>query len=198
MPIAKSWGEEQKVEYVAQITDLREELDTFEDDSGVQQEIQRIYIDLDDIDPNVLSRFPVRFRASTHRQASWMKWLNAIEHLGFKCKDDPNDLISNFVHIREETVGDEINGEYTEWIFPRPVGLFTSEEAAKEVFETIPKVAPTAPDIDLDTHGDIVDLWNSLKGLKNAELTFKAAVLEVLPEGLSADEALALAKAETE
>jgi len=197
MPIEKKWGEEQKVEYVAQITDLREELDTFEDDAGVEQQISRIYVDLDDVNPTVLSRFPIRFRASTHRNASWMKWLNAIEHLGFKCKDDPNKLISNFVHIREELVGDEINDEYVEWVFPRPVAFLTNEAAANEVFETLPKVAATV-EIDLDTRVEINALYKTMSTLKDPEGAFKSAVAEMLPEGVTPAEAWELAKAEAE
>jgi hypothetical protein len=199
MPIPKEWGEEEKAEYVAQITDLREELDTFEADDGTEQQVARIYIDLDDIDPNVLSRFPIRFRASRHRSSSWMKWLKAIEHVGFKCMDDPNKLIGNWVHIREESVGDEINGEYREWIFPRPVALLTNEEAAQEVFETLPKApAMGVGPLDLDTRVEIFQLYKSLSPLKGGEGIFKEQVAEMLPEGITPDEAWELAKAEAE
>lgn len=201
MPIDKSWGEEQKVEYVAQITDLREEMDTFEDNDGVQKDIRRIYVDLDDVNPAVLSRLPVRFRASTHRSANWMKWLSAIEHLGFKCKDDPNNLIGNFIHIREETMGNDIDGEYIEWVFPRPVAFLTSEAAAQEVFETLPEVEVAAGEVDLDTRIEIASLARSLLTIKDEatrKTTFESAVVDILPQGITAEEAWNIAQAELE
>lgn len=196
VPIDKAWGQVDKPEYVAQVTDLRETIDTFENSKGEQEDIRRIYVELDDVNPEVLSRFPLRFRASKHRSSSWMKWLKVIEHLGVPCEDDPNVLITKFVHVREEPEANEINGEMVEWIFPRVVEITDSEARAKEIFETLPKVAGTVakPGIDLETRQQISKLYESLKGVKDNGMTFKSAVTSMLPEGLTADQAWAMAR----
>lgn len=194
VPIDKSWGQVDKPEYVAQITDLRETVDTFENNRGEQEDIRRIYVELDDVNPEVLSRFPLRFRASKHRSSSWMKWLKVIEHLGVPCEDDPNVLITKFVHVREEPEANEINGEMVEWIFPRVVEITDSEARAKEIFETLPKVAVVAKlGIDPATKQEILQLYKSLAGIKDNGITFKTAVKPMLPEGLTADQAWAMA-----
>jgi hypothetical protein len=196
MPIDKSWGQVDKPEYVAQITDLTETVDTFENNRGEQEDIRRIYVELDDVNPEVLSRFPLRFRASKHRSSSWMKWLKVIEHLGVPCEDDPNVLITKFVHVREEPEANEINGEMVEWIFPRVVEITDSEARAKEIFETLPKVVVASKGgIDADTKQEILQLYKSLAGIKDNGMTFKTAVASMLPEGLTADQAWAMATA---
>lgn len=194
-PIDKAWGQPDKPEYVAQITDLTETVDTFENDRGEQEDIRRIYVELSDVNPEPLLRFPLRFKASKHRSSNWMKWLKAIEHLGVSCEDDPNVLITKFVHIREEPEGNEINGQMVEWIFPRVVEITDSEPRAKEIFETLPKVTTIAkPEIDLETRQQISKLYESLKGVKDNGMTFKSAVTSMLPEGLSADQAWTMAR----
>lgn len=197
-PIDKSKGQVKKNEYVAQITDLRAVTDTFENrKTGEMEEIARIYVDLSDVDPNMLSRFPLRFRDSQDRRGSWMKWLTGIELLGVPCKDpnDPNVLITKFVHIREEPEANEINGEMVEWTFPRVVEITDSEARAKEIFETLPKVAAIAkPGIDLETRQQISKLYESLKGVKDNGMTFKSAVTSMLPGGLTADQAWTMAR----
>lgn len=198
MPIDKSKGQVQKREYVAQITDLRTQVDTFENrKSGEMEEIARIYVDVDDVNPEVLSRIPIRFRDSQDSRASWMKWLTGIELLGVPCKDpnDPNVLITKFIHVREEPEAGEINGDWVDWFFPRVVEITDSEARAKEIFETLPKVATIAkPGIDLETRQQISKLYESLKGVKDNGMTFKSAVTSMLPEGLSADQAWAMAR----
>lgn len=194
MPIDKSWGEEEKVEYVAQITELREQTDMIETASGAD-EIRRIYVDLDDVNPDILTRFPIRFRASRHRSASWIKWLNALEYLGFKCKEDPNVLEGKWVHIREEPQTSEINGEQVDWIFPRPVGILQTEEAAFEVFETLPKVATVALTPDLETEAKLVTLYESVNGDRK---NFGIVAGDAVPEGMSMDDAFAFAKSRVE
>jgi len=190
MPIDKTWGEEEKEEYVAQITELRHEVDLVDTADGAT-EIPRIYIDLSDVDPNVVSRFPLRFRASKHRNASWIKFLNAIEHVGFKCKQDPNSLIGMFVHLREEPESSEINGEQVSWIFPRPLEATPSEERAQEIFEGLPKkAAPTAQyALDLEDEAELISLY---KGVKKNDKNFLDMVEP--PEGMTAEEALTLVK----
>lgn len=190
MPIDKAWGEEEKEEYVAQITELRQEVDLVDTADGAT-EIPRIYIDLSDVDPNVVSRFPLRFRASKHRNASWIKFLNAIEHVGFKCKQDPNSLIGMFVHLREEPESSEINGEQVSWIFPRPLEATASEERAQEIFEGLPKKAAPAAQyaLDLEDEAELISLY---KGVKKNDKNFLSMVES--PEGMTAEEALALVK----
>ena len=190
MPIDKAWGEEEKEEYVAQITELRQEVDLVDTADGAT-EIPRIYIDLSDVDPNVVSRFPLRFRASKHRNASWIKFLNAIEHVGFKCKQDPNSLIGMFVHLREEPESSEINGEQVSWIFPRPLEATASEERAQEIFEGLPKKAAPAAQyaLDLEDEAELISLY---KGVKKNDKNFLSMVEP--PEGMTPEEALALVK----
>ena len=196
MPIDKSKGQVKKNEYVAQITDLRSVVDTFENDKGEMEEIARIYVDLSDVDPTVLSRFPIRFRDSQDRRASWMKWLTGIELLGVPCKEDPNVVIKKFVHIREEPEANEINGEMREWVFPRVVEITDSEARAKEIYEGLPKAAAGGGlGIDLGTKQEILQLYKSLSGIKDNGMTFKSAVVSMLPEGLTADQAWAMATA---
>ena len=124
-----------------------------------------------------------------------MKWLKVIEHLGVPCEDDPNVLITKFVHVREEPEANEINGEMVEWIFPRVVEITDAEARAKEIFETLPKVAATGgPGIDPATKQGILQLYKSLAGVKDGGITFKMAVKEMLPEGFTADQAWAMAR----
>ena len=195
MPIATEWGQEEKEEYVAQVTDLREELDLVETDTGAE-EMRRIYIDVTDIDPEVLSRFPIRFRASKHRNASWIRWLNAVEYLGFKCKDDPNSLIGKWLHIRMEPQTSEINGNLVEWQFPRPLAILTSEAAAKEVFDKLPKVAKPVPAVDLETRQEVFGLYKSLSTLPTGRKSFLTAVADMLPEGMTPEQAWTMAEKE--
>jgi len=202
MPINTEWGEEQKEEYVAQVIEMREELDIVETEEG-QDEIRRIYVDLTDIDPEVMSRFPLRFRASTHRNASWTKWLNAIEYLGFKLADpkldglrNPNKVIGNWLHIRMEPMTSDINGNLIEWQFPRPLAVLTSEGAAKEVFDKLPKVAKPVPAVDLETRQEVFGLYKSLSTLPTGRKSFLTAVADMLPEGMTPEQAWTMAEKE--
>jgi hypothetical protein len=193
MPIPKDWGQEEKEEYIAQVTELREELDLVETDEGAEN-VRRIYVDLDDINPAMESRFPIRFRASKHRNASWIHWLNAIEHLGFKCKDDPNVLIGTWLHIRMEPMSSEINGNLVEWQFPRPLAVLTSEAAAQKAFEELPKVVVVKDELDTETKMNIFGLYQSLASLADPKPTFEQAVKGMLPEGMTAEQAWKLAE----
>jgi hypothetical protein len=192
MPIDKSWGEEEKIEYVAQITDLREATDLWDSDEGTQ-ELRRIYVDIDNLDANN-PKFPLRFNASKSSSGNWMKWLRAIEELGFKCKDDPNKLIGNYVHVRLEPTQYKIRGQEFDKFFPRPMALLTSEAAAKAVFDTLPKVAPKAVAMPTVLDEELVNLYNSLKSLPNGQTMFTQLAKDKLPEGMTADEAWALAE----
>lgn len=200
MPIDDSWGQVQKNEYVAQITDLRKVTDTFEGEGGNQTEIGRIYVDISDVNPEMADRFPLRFKASTHRSSSWMKWLTGIEALGVPCKApiSPNVLIGKFIHVREEPEANEINGQLVEWVFPRVVAITPSEERAKEIFESLPKTT-AGPSIDLATRQKISRLYESLKGLGTAaQGAFEGAIKDDLPEGITPSQAWVIAKREAE
>ena len=195
MPIDVALGQEAKEEYVAQITDLRLEVDLVDTADGAT-EIPRIYVDLRDVNPEVVSRFPQRFRNSQHRNASWIKYLNAFEYIGFKFplvdgKRDPNALISVFVHFGEESESSEINGEQINWIFPRPVEVTASEERAQEIFEGLPKKAAAVAQyaLDLEDEAELISLY---KGVKKNDKNFLDMVEP--PEGMSAEEALELVK----
>lgn len=189
MPIDKSWGEEEKVEYVVQVTDLREE--TVHYPSGAVSD--KIQVDITDVNPDLAyERFPLSFTQSKHKAGKWMKFLTAIEHVGTPCKHDPNVLIGKFMHIREETDSGEINGEYQEWDFPRPLEVTDSEERAKEIFESLPKPS-VSTGIDLDTRMELVEMYKNVKGSRKK---FDVIAEDLLPEGMSLDEAFELAEAE--
>jgi len=191
-PIDKSWGEEEKVEYIAQITELREAEELSEID-GTPQMVRRIYVDLRDLDPDVVTRFPIRFKASRHRNADWIKWLNGIEYLGFKCKDDPNVLEGTFIHVKEEPIGfQNPAGEWVNYFFPRVHGHFTSEDTAQEVFEGLPKRPPTTASVlSMEDELKAKQLWDAVDG---KEGPFKNAYEP--PQGVSVDAVIAMLKAE--
>jgi len=178
MPIDKIWGEEEKVEWVGQLLDLNETRTTFEN-----REAHQIVANLKDLNPDVLGERLLFFTASKHRRSKWMKWLNAIEHLGVPCKEDPNSLVQLFFHIREEPESGEIEGELAEWIFPRPLAVLSDEKAAYEIFEQLPKRAVTQP-MALAEMEQLRKLWENVKG---SESTFRIAAEPLIPEGMTMD-----------
>jgi len=179
MPIDKIWGEEEKVEWVGQLLDLNETWATFG-----ENERHQLVANFKDLNPDVLGERLVFFGASKHRRSKWMKWLNAIEHLGVPCKDDPNSLVQRFFHIREEPDSAEIEGELIEWVFPRPLAVLTSEDAAHEIYEKLPKPAVPQPAVALAEMEQLRKLWENVKG---SESTFRIAAEPLIPEGMTMD-----------
>lgn len=191
MPIDKRWGEEEKVEYVVQIGDLREE--TVHYPSGAVSE--KIQVDIEDVNPDLpYTRFPLSFTQSRDKRSKWMKFLGAVEHVGTPCKHNPNVLTGKFMHIREETDSGEIEGEYTEWEFPRPVEVTDSEERAKEIFESLPKPS-VSTGVDIETRMALAKVYEQAKADRQK---FDIIAEDVVPEGMTLDEAFALAEAEAD
>lgn len=191
MPIDKSWGEVQYEEYVSQVTDLREE--TVHYPNGAVSD--KIQVDHADINPDLpYERFPWSFTQSRDKNSKWIKWLNAIEHVGTPCHHDPNVLIGKFMHIREVPDSAEINGEYVEWTVPRPLEVTNSEERAKEIFETLPKPS-VSTGVDIETRMELAKVYEQAKGKRK---NFDIIAEDVVPEGMTLDEAFELAEAEAD
>lgn len=192
MPIPKSWGEEEKVEYVVQVTDLREETVHYQNSGVVSDKIQ---VDVEDVNPGLpYERYPLSFTQSKHKRSGWQEWLRAVEHLGVMCRHDPNVLIGKFMHIIEETRSGEFDGQHREWEFPRPVEVTDSEERAKEIFETLPKPS-VSTGVDIETRMALAKVYEQAKADRKK---FDIIAEDVVPEGMTLDEAFALAEAEAD
>jgi len=95
-----------------------------------------------------------------------------------------DEILGNWLHIRELREEFEIEGDIVESRYPRVLAVYTDEDAAHEVYEKLPKPTIAEPAVALAEMEQLRKLWENVKG---SESTFRIAAEPLIPEGMTMD-----------